>query len=170
MSESFWASQDSKTVDETGAKIKQTKSKEDRTADYREWRWNCTNSGYVTDVDHVEWRVVNGVLKPVALFELTRVDRDIVPHQNYLNSIIDRFIKRDGQGKMIKQLGEKLEAPVFIIAFLKDLSTFFVYNLSHPKKTKNNGWWILPQNKYKDWLKSLGKKAAISEVKTENNS
>ena len=84
MSESFWASQDSKTVDETGAKIKQTKSKEDRTADYREWRWNCTNSGYVTDVDHVEWRVVNGILKPVALFELTRVDREIVPHQNYL--------------------------------------------------------------------------------------
>ena len=118
-----------------------------------------------TDIDHVEWREVNGKLAPVAFFELTRVDKNVVPNQLYLDAIIDRFTKRDGQAKMIKALAEPFEVPVYIIAFLKDLSSFCVYNLSSPKETRNNGWWILPQKKYKEWLASLGKRRAIRPLK-----
>ena len=172
MSEGYWATKGSKKIDEFGAKIKQTDSMEDRTANYRQWRWNSLTSSkcYTTDIDHVEWRIVDGKLAPVAFFELTRVDKNSVPNQLYLNSIIDRFTKRDGQAKMIKALAEPFNVPVYIIAFLKDLSTFCVYNLSHPKETKNNGWWILPQKKYKECLASLGSRAAISKAKSKKTS
>ena len=44
MSEGYWATKGSKKIDEFGAKIKQTDSMEDRTANYRQWRWNSLTS------------------------------------------------------------------------------------------------------------------------------
>jgi hypothetical protein len=60
-----------------GTKARQHRSNEDRAALYRDWRRTFGPHLYVNDIDHVEWRMVERRVEPVAVLELTRVDGSV---------------------------------------------------------------------------------------------
>lgn len=123
--------------------------REDRTAAYRKWRRSLPQAG-ATDFDQVEWRYRNKELEPVALLELTRVDGNVSLPPSYLQSILDRFEKRDWQGKLAKRAALQLGVKAWIVAFRHDLTDFWVYNL-----TDGRGWWTMTQGEYSAWLQRM---------------
>ena len=102
------------------------------------------------DIDQIEWRFRDGDAVPVALIELTRVDGNMSIPQSYLNAIVNRFTKRDGQAALLLQVAQQLELAVWISLFRWDLSEFWVYNLS-----RNEGWWHVDKTGYIKWLEKM---------------
>lgn len=147
-----WANPETKHLAVSLSKGRQRQDNEDRTIAYREWRRQLGASFYVTDLDHVEWRIRDGVPKAVAVFELSRVDGNIALPDSYLKAVLDRYNKRDGQGVIVKTLAEELKVSAWIILFRHDLSEFWVLNLSHPEQ----GWFkrVSPENLSK-WIRKL---------------
>jgi hypothetical protein len=131
-------------------KSKQRQDKEDRTSDYRQWRFGFGNHKFVSDIDQVEYRIVDGRIIPVALLELTRIDGDVPIRHGYLSSILQRFAKRDAQKKFIIEMAKKLDVNVYIVAFRYTLEEFWLYNLS-----KSKGWACLNKKRYSQWIKDL---------------
>lgn len=123
----------------------------DRTIDYRKWRRSLAQHMYGTDIDIVEWRVVDGEIKPILVLELTRLDEDgpkwLSP--KYLDAIIHRFTKRDGQGKAITTIAGLIGVDAIIVLFRQDLSEFWLYNLSNPTE---QGWHHMLKERYGHWL------------------
>ena len=143
-----WGNADTKALAITLNKGKQREESEDRTADYRAWRWNIGSGCYVSDIDHIEYRISNGIIKPVALLELTRVDGDRPIPDTYLNAILNRFKKRDAQYNLITHAAKELDCKAWVVLFREDLNEFWLYNL-----TNNRGWYKnLAKDKYKRWL------------------
>ena len=137
---------------DTGLKGTQRADNEDRTTGYCDWRRSVGHHCYISDVDAVEWRLGPDGLFPVAVIELTRVDGNMPLPQSYLDAILDRFEKRDFQGRCAKEVARRLGVECFIVAFRWDLSEFWVYNL-----TSKRGWWkSLSRSTYKRWIISLG--------------
>tara|TARA_Y100000593_G_scaffold31767_3_gene62484 strand:- start:15950 stop:16426 length:477 start_codon:yes stop_codon:yes gene_type:complete len=147
-----------KVTNKHGGKGRQRKDREDRTLGYRSWRLEQARGLYTTDVDQVEWRAIGGKLVPVAILELTRVDGDRRPVQKYFDAIIDRFTNRDSQKQTITYVADKLNVNAFIVAYLQNLSQFYVYNLS-----EGDGWKFYSKSEYKTWLSSLGAELITTE-------
>ena len=145
-----WTDEMTKSTNSWGGKGRQRKDREDRTLDYRLWRFNMPRGLYTTDVDQVEWRIRDGEMVPVAILELTRVDGDRTPVPNYFKAILDRYEKRDSQKHTITHIASKLGVDAFIVAYLEDLSEFVLYNLSKP-----TGWEYMGKDTYQDWIKAL---------------
>ena len=145
-----WGNEDTKALAITMNKGKQRKDTEDRAASYRAWRWTLGGGCYVSDIDHVEYRIVGDEIKPVALLELTRVDGDRLIPNKYLSSILDRFKKRDAQKKLITFAATELKCKAWVVLFRHDLSEFWLYNLSNER-----GWYKnLDKSQYKTWIKN----------------
>lgn len=145
-----WAQKSSRANTAKGTKDKQRSDNEDRCADYRKWRWTFGDGNYVSDIDHIEWRVIEGEMVPVAIFELSRVDSDSDVPQTYLEAIIDRYTKRDAQSKFIKQVAASLEVYAYIVVFRADLEKFWVYNLS-----LSCGWYAMNKTAYEKWIRGF---------------
>ena len=131
-----------------GSKDHQRDDWEDRAAGYRDWRYNCDlPKRYVADIDQIEYRFNNyGKLEYIALLELTRVDGEWVADA-YLDAIVARF-DRDGQAFCAEAVAERLRCDAWIVLFRKDLTEFWLYNLS-----RRRGWYkSLSQDQYKKWL------------------
>ena len=166
-----------KKTNQYGGKGRQRDDNEDRTLDYRKWRLNLPRGLYTTDVDQVEWRIRNGEMIPVALLELTRIDKKDgyalrTPSPKYFAAILDRYENRDTQKKTITHLADKLEIDAYIVGYLENLSEFYVYNLS-----KGGEWETYSETKYKGWLSMLGEmttgearqmKATLARASTED--
>src|SRR5262245_47230829 len=88
-----WTALASKHLMANGAKARQRTSIEDRTAKYRDWRRTLNRQLYVSDIDQMEWRIVDDEVEPVALLELTRIDGDLPIPPTYLAHILDRMYK-----------------------------------------------------------------------------
>ena len=134
-----------KKVNEHGAKCRQREDTEDRLVDYRNWKYR-QKSLWTTDIDQVEWTIENGKDIPVAILEVTRIDDNRVPPDSYFQEIIDRMFIRDTQGRKAVALAEKLNVPAFIVAYLKKMTKFIMYDMK-----KRDGWRILNENEYIDW-------------------
>jgi hypothetical protein len=132
-------------------KGRQRGDREDRCRDYRGWRWKFGGGLYASDVDQIEWRIENGVFRPVAVLELTRVDGNIPVPQSYLDRILLRFGERDGQGKIARRTAELLGCKAWIVAFRWSVNEFWVYNL-----TDGRGWWHTDRALYRKWIEGLG--------------
>lgn len=145
---SDWSSPE--TRGERDTKGRQRLSTVDRTSAYREWRWGLGNSLYVNDVDQVEWRMVNGEIRPVAVIELTRVDGSVPVPPAYLKAILDRMTGRDPQGRVAVEVASRLGVCAYVVAWRWDLTEFWGYNLS-----RNVGWKLWTANEYRAWLASL---------------
>ena len=145
-----WTDEMTKSTNSWGGKGRQRKDREDRTLDYRLWRFNMPRGLYTTDVDQVEWRVRDGEMVPVAILELTRIDGDRTPVPNYFKAILDRYEKRDSQKHTITHIASRLGVDAFIVAYLEDLSEFMLYNLS-----ESTGWEHMDKDTYQDWIKQL---------------
>lgn len=125
-----------KLTTESGAKAHQRADGEDRAVIYREWHRTLSKKFAATDIDLIEWRYRGGVLIPVAVMEITRVDPEVKVTVNYLAAILKRMNERDTQGAAARYVAEKLGCRVWIVAFRYDLSEFWVYNL-----TDSQGWF-----------------------------
>lgn len=133
-----------------GVKAAQHRSTEDRTRVYREWRRTLGPGLYVNDVDHVEWRMVDGHVVPVALLELTRVNGLAPVPPTYLDRILDRMCDRDPQAKFACEIAARIGVSAFVVVFRWDCGAFWVYNLS-----ARRGWWSLTPEKYRTWIEGL---------------
>jgi hypothetical protein len=132
-------------------KGKQRTDSEDRTIEYRAWRHTLGNGLYAADIDQVEWRVRDGVPVPVAVLELSRVDGNVRVPPAYLEAVVDRMTRRDGQASAVTHFASLLGVKAWVVLFRWDLTEYWVYNLSTPR----DRWWHLAPDKYRDWLVSL---------------
>ena len=123
---------------------------DDRLADYRSWRFSWGGGAFVSDLDQIEWRMDGGAIRPVAIFEMTRLDGNMTPPRGYFIAIEKRFTERDGQAAAVLEFGRRLGVPVAIVLFRHDLSEFWVYVLSNPSK-----WFHFPAPAYKLWVEGL---------------
>jgi len=128
-----------------GTKAIQRDDREDRLRDYKKWIYDQPKL-YASDIDQVEWGYKNGEENPVAVLELTRVDKNYRPSTGYFDAIIHRFEVRDTQARRIRKIANRLQVDAYIVAFLQDLSEFSMYNLSNP-----NGWNHLSPQEYINW-------------------
>jgi len=124
----------------------------DRAYAYKKWRReNLDAEFYVTDIDQMEARKVNGKLKPIAMVELTVRQPHPLPEppQTYLAAILDRYRYKDMQGSILNYVAKKLDIYVYIVLLEPDdkLDVFRIYNYS-----KNNGWWTMDQDEYAKWI------------------
>ena len=141
-----------KKVNTFGGKSRQRNDREDRLMDYRLWKYKL-NKLYTTDIDQIEWRVIDKKMIPVAVLEMTRIDDDQIPGPNYFQAIINRFETRDTQKYTITHVANCLGVDAFIVAFLKNLSYYMIYNLS-----KGDRWEKYNEYQYINWLQNLGQK------------
>ena len=117
---------------------------------YREWRWEWGGGNYVTDVDQVEWRSVDGELVPVAVFELTcvRGEKDLPP--TYLQAVLRRF-DRDFQGEAATRIAALFGCQAYIVVWRENLEDFWVFNLS-----RRSGWRSMDRDGFRAWVTSKG--------------
>lgn len=135
-----------KKINENGTKCRQREDSEDRLIDYRNWKYK-QDSLWTTDIDQVEWSIQNGKDVPVAILEVTRIDNDYkIPPDSYFEKIIERMFVRDTQGRKAIELANRLDVPAFIVAYLKNMTKFIMYDMK-----KRDGWKILNENEYIDW-------------------
>ncbi len=121
-----------KKLTDSGAKAYQRddENEEDSRAKvYMDWHRDLDSELLMADVDSIEWRYKQGKLTPVAVIELTRIDEPLKYPDNYLKSILERFEKRDMQGKAVRIVAAALNVPAYITLFQKDLDKFWVYSL-----------------------------------------
>lgn len=144
-----------------GAKMHQRSDREDRTHDYRAWRRQQESTPYTNDIDHVEWRVEDNRIIPVAVLELTRID-DNDCSGAYLQAILKRYYAQ-GQGRFIVHCADQLNCDAYIVAYYQDLTVFHLYNLS-----AQQGWKIMSHIQYSQWLRSLTPQAIHTKRRMRN--
>jgi len=141
-----------KAITKSGAKSYQRRDTEDRSLEFRLWHRDLDKSLYATDIDLVEIRIINNIPTPVATLEITRVDAQINVSNNYLQSIIERFEKRDFQKKMAIHLARMLKVKAWIILYREGCNEFWVHCLSEQQKKE---WYHFDKERMERWLKSL---------------
>lgn len=112
-----------------GQKAFQRLDREDRSLVYRDWLRTVDTNGFWIDLDFVKWKNINGELRPVALTDLTRTDREFVTNA-YLCAIIERILYRDKQGYMLQKIGQMLNVPVYLVLYPKSMSWTKVYDFA----------------------------------------
>lgn len=133
--------------DEDGTKKRHTD--EDRTREYFDWHLTLGSKMWMLDVDSIEWRAGAYGPKPVAVIEVTRVDREEID-DTYFQAIVDRYNKKDLQGQATRHVATALGVQPYLCVFRKDLSEFWVHNLSTGKT-----WVKFSQQEYGDWVINL---------------
>jgi hypothetical protein len=134
----------------SGAKAYQRSDTENRLKAYSDWHRTLDRKLYTTDVDFIEWRFVNGILTPVGIMEVTRVDKGKNVDDKYLNEIIQRFEQRDMQAKAIRKVAACLNTKAYIVLFREDCSEFWIYFI-----TDSKGWYFCDPNRMENFLKAL---------------
>ena len=135
---------------EPGNKRKMHVSDEDRTVQYRKWRRGLKSNCYVTDIDQLEWTIVDGVAVPLAVLEISRVDGAANLPPSYFDAVITRITKRDAQRKFATTAARLLGCKAWFVLFRADGKEFWVYNL-----TDGTGWFHMHQKAYREWLEGL---------------
>lgn len=144
-----------------GTKAYQRDDREDRFQSYNDFHRTLHPSLLMTDCDSLEYRIINHDVIPVALVEVTRNDDDRLVGREYLKAILDRFGRRDTQGKAIRKLAEMAGLPIFLVLFQQELTKLWVFNIS-----KNQGWYLVDRDEYERWLLSLPDSKIRPEMKT----
>jgi len=139
-----------KKLTDSGAKAYQRSDTEWRLKPYSDWHRTLDKRLLMLDIDFIEWRFKDGKLIPVGVMEITRVDQDKDVTTRYLDSIIDRFTKRDLQARTVKMVAEALNTKAYIVLFRVDCTNFWVYNL-----TDNDGWEQYNQHEMEEFLRGL---------------
>ncbi|MFT5675218.1 MAG: hypothetical protein ACI808_001148 [Paraglaciecola sp.] len=149
----------------SGAKAHQHKNNEDRSLEFRAMHRTLDKKLYATDIDLVEMRMISGTLTAVGTLELTRVDNNIKVNNIYLDSIIERYTKRDFQKNMACYLAKKLGVKAWIVLFNEDLSEFWIYCLSGAQ----NRWYHFDIFRFEKWLANLEKGVSIHTENPKRN-
>lgn len=164
-----YASKESKKTTKIGTKARQRDDKEDRSIAYRDFRrevgkveknGRLRKTAYTSDLDQIEYVFLNNKPIPIAIFEITRYDFDEYDGPNhawlrYRSAIIDRYFKRDAQGKFIQTIAEKLDCEAWIVLFRFDLESFWLFDLMH----RDALWIHKSADEYKQWLADMKERA-----------
>lgn len=144
MSLKDWSDTAHKPINAHGSKARIGESKNV----YSDWRRTVGHGCYANDVDWIEWRVVQGAARPVALIETTFYDdkpelRHLLP--SYTKAALDRF-KRDGQYVVTTLVADRLGVNAYFVIARRDLAVFFVCRLA------DEVWRQMDEPAYRRWL------------------
>lgn len=133
-----------------GVKGRQRSDTEDRALAYRQWHYTLPAHCWLSDVDGIEWRLVDGQPVPAAIIELSRIDGALPLPASYLRAVETRFFDRDAQGSLIRRTAEILGVPAYLVLFARDLSAFYILDLGRRR-------WAKPLTRaaYGHWLQGL---------------
>jgi len=148
-----WSDPSSK-IQSHGFKANQRPKTEDRTTRYREWRRTFGDGAYVSDVDQVEFRVIGGIVTPIAILEISRVDGNHPVPIKYLQSAWTRFSERDPQKEVIETMARSTGIPAYFVLYRWDLTEFWT-RLFYPDAPLNR-WKHTDQPGYSRWVRELG--------------
>lgn len=123
---------------------------------YRAFRRSFGAECFVSDLDHVEWRLKKGVPTPVAILELTRLE-DSDNFEQVKWEVLDKF-HENVRGEFVIEMGDELRVSVFAVVFEKDLKRFWVGNLTEDLDLANreDHWMQLDNSQYEEWITNLG--------------
>lgn len=125
-----------KKVNVHGSKCRQIKSNEERTRGYKDMLY-LYEKLWAQDADLINFHYLGSERVLDSILELTRIDSEKMPKDLYFDKILYRFKQRDSQRANIVDIGNRLNTTVYIVAFLKNLQEYKIYNL-----TKDDGVWI----------------------------
>jgi len=145
-----WANEDTKGQ----AVLIKTKMPYDLLAEYRTWRRGFGNKLYASDIDQIEWRIVDGIPVPVALIEMTRVTGTKRVPVAYLESVLKRYTVRDPKSQLTINAAAHMGIDAYLVIYRENLEDFWVYNL-----TWGGAWQAKTQQQYRDWVSSLDRKS-----------
>ena len=133
--------------------------REDRDADYRDWRWSW-GSALVQDLDQIEYKVVGDHIVPVAMLELTRT-KDLFPGPSYFRTV-ERDFKHRLQWRVVRHVARALNVPAALVAYNEDLSCFWVLVCFRPddqplKKPGQPAWTKMLPSEFRTWIERLHK-------------
>lgn len=140
--------QATRTRTASGAKAYQRADGEYRAQPYSDWHRTLGRELLASDIDSIEWRLIDGEPVAVGVMELTRVDSQTAS-PSYLQAILDRY-ERDFQARAARRVAEALGCKAWVILFSQDCKRFWVYNL-----TDSRGWFKLGAKSMAVWLASL---------------
>jgi hypothetical protein len=125
---------------------------QDRVWRFKKWhREAIPRDCYAVDADLIEYRFISDELAPVALLELKRIDTARPPAPLYFQRILERTLKRDGDGAALKRIAEMLCCDAYLVCFAHpSLLIFWVYNLS-----TGHGWVEMDAVEYTEWTKNM---------------
>ena len=146
-----------KKLTDSGAKSYQRGDMEDRSKEFRDFHRSLDKTLYATDLDLIEWRYINGVLTPVGVLEITRVDQGKQVNDQYKSEILKRYDKRDMQGLATRTAASLLGVKAWIVLYRKGCSEFWIYSLTD----NDQRWYHYDRDRLERWLLSLGEKAAM---------
>lgn len=131
---------------------------EGRTKLYREWRM-VGRFGAVQDIDQLEYVIVEGKIKPVAIVELCKAEDWIRNPDAYLVTV-DK--NRARQQEVASTTARLLGIPAFYLVFEDNFDRFFVRNL-----TNNDNFWLkFCPDEWRSVLISLAKAVIARTIKT----
>jgi len=125
-----------KKVNAYGSKCRQIEGNEDRSRGYKDMLYLYERL-WAQDADLINFHYIGSQRILDSILELTRIDSSTMPKDLYFDKILHRFKERDAQRTNIVDIGNKLNITVYIVAFLKNLQKYKIYNL-----TKDDGVWI----------------------------
>jgi hypothetical protein len=125
-----------KKTNSYGSKCRQIEGNEERTRDYKDMLYSYQKL-WAQDADLINFHYLGSERILDSILELTRIDSETIPKDLYFDKILHRFKERDAQRANIVDIGNKLNTTVYIVAFLKNLQKYKIYNL-----TKDDGIWI----------------------------
>jgi hypothetical protein len=145
-----------KKLDTTsGAKAYQRQDAEDRALEFRSFHRTLNRRLCASDVDLVEWRLIDGVWTPVAILEITRADSGTSVTQGYKDAILDRFFSRDSfQTMAATNIAKLLGVKAWIVLFKEGCQEFWIYNLSGGSGGR---WYKYDRTRLENWLDHLEK-------------
>ncbi len=152
-----WSDDASKKRTPEGAKDTQTEHKEDL-SEYVKWHRTWGPQYCAHDVDQIEWRRIDGLFQPVAVFEMTGYWKNLPegPDATYLQGVISRYYERDvrGQTAMIMDIALRIKVPLYIVLYRLDWSEFWIHKIGKVV----NGWNHRDRDSYQAACKALGKR------------
>tara|TARA_B100000519_G_scaffold108549_1_gene94051 strand:+ start:4856 stop:5284 length:429 start_codon:yes stop_codon:yes gene_type:complete len=121
---------------------------QDRAKEFQQWHRTLGRRLLASDVDLVEWRLIDGELVPVGVLEITLADWP--PTEPYLDAIIHRYEKKDVQGRTARHVADALGCKAWIVCYTQGCKKFWVWNL-----TESKGWFKFNTEQMELFLEGL---------------
>tara|TARA_B100001123_G_scaffold170526_1_gene196134 strand:+ start:4522 stop:4950 length:429 start_codon:yes stop_codon:yes gene_type:complete len=121
---------------------------QDRAKEFQQWHRTLGRRLLASDVDLVEWRLIDGELVPVGVLEITLADWP--PTKPYLDAIIHRYEKKDVQGRTARHVADALGCKAWIVCYTQGCQKFWVWNL-----TESKGWFNFNAKQMELFLEGL---------------
>lgn len=145
---------DSQRKSTHGGKGRQVIDREDRLYDYRLFREEIPAPPYPSDIDFVEYRIIDGRVVPVGILEMTCMNFP-PPHaaalEKFLGKVWHRWNHEDKQGDFAREMAQRLGCRPFLVVLEPGAEIFHITPLDslHPK------WIKFDRERYTRFVRAL---------------